>query len=73
MDNLAKMLALVATKFKNKQDRQGKPYFLHCIHVMQTCGLEDENSLCCIVKDENEYIDEWVNHHKIIGFDLYNI
>ena len=63
MDNLAKMLALVATKFKNKQDRQGKPYFLHCIHVMQTCGLEDEN----------EYIDEWVNHHKIIGFDLYNI
>ena len=30
-------------------------------------------ALCCIVKDENEYIDEWVNHHKNIGFDLYNI
>ncbi len=43
---LSKMLALVATEFKNKQDRQGKPYFLHCFHVMQTCGLEDENSLC---------------------------
>lgn len=26
-------------------------------------------ALCCIVKDENEYIDEWVNHHKNIGFD----
>lgn len=46
MKLLAKMLALVATEFKNKQDRQGKPYFFHCFHVMQTCGLTDENSLC---------------------------
>jgi len=69
MDNLAKMLALVATKFKNKQDRQGKPYFLHCIHVMQTCGLEDENSLCIalghdLMEDTNiafEYLVEKFN------------
>lgn len=46
MDKLAKMLALVATKFQDKLDRQGKPYFLHCFHVMKTCDLTDENSLC---------------------------
>ena len=49
MKLLAKMLALVAKKFQDKLDRQGKPYFLHCLHVMQTCGLEDENSLCIAV------------------------
>lgn len=49
MKLLAKMLALVATKFENVLDKQGQPYFLHCLHVMQTCGLTDENSLCIAV------------------------
>ncbi len=49
MKLLAKMLALVATKFQDKLDRQSKPYFLHCLHVMQTCGLKDENSLCIAI------------------------
>ena len=25
--------------------------------------------LCCIVKNENRYIDEWITYHKSIGFD----
>ena len=46
MKLLSKMYALVATEFQNKIDREGRPYFEHCLHVMQTCGLNDENSLC---------------------------
>lgn len=46
MKLLAKMIALVATNFENTLDKQGRPYFEHCYHVMQTCGLTDENSLC---------------------------
>ena len=43
---LAKMFALVADKFQDKVDKGGMPYFLHCIYVMQHCGLDDETSLC---------------------------
>ena len=46
MKLLAKMLALVATKFEQSLDKQGQPYMLHCLHVMNTCGLEDEISKC---------------------------
>lgn len=46
MKLLGKMFALVSDKFKDKIDKQGKPYILHCIHVMQNCGLDDEDSLC---------------------------
>lgn len=46
MKLLAKMYALVAESFKDVTDKQGRPYFEHCLHVMQTCGLTDENSLC---------------------------
>lgn len=46
MKLLGKMFALVADKFKDKIDKQGKPYILHCIYVMQHCGLKDEDSLC---------------------------
>lgn len=40
------MYALVATEFKDKSDKQGRPYFEHCFYVMRHCKLEDEDSLC---------------------------
>lgn len=46
MKKLGKMFALVADKFKDKVDKQGQPYILHCIYVMQNCKLFDEDSLC---------------------------
>lgn len=46
MKLLAKMFALVADKFQDRTDKQGLPYILHCIYVMQHCGLTDEVSLC---------------------------
>jgi len=46
MKQLAKMLALVADQFKDKFDKGGQPYFLHCLYVMQNCNSKDENTLC---------------------------
>lgn len=46
MKLLSKMYALVATEFQYKVDKEGRPYFEHCLHVMQICDLNDENSLC---------------------------
>lgn len=78
MKLLAKMLALVATKFEHKLDRQGKPYTLHCLHVMQTCGLTDENSLCIalghdLIEDTDvtiRYIEENFNEEIAIGISV---
>ncbi len=38
-------LALVTEAFKHRVDKGGIPYALHCIHVMLTCGLKDEDEL----------------------------
>ena len=78
MKLLAKMLALVATKFQDEVDRQDKPYFLHCLHVMQTCGLKDENSLCIalghdLVEDTDvtvKYLEENFNEEIAMGISV---
>lgn len=78
MKLLAKMLFLVAEKFKDVQDKQGMPYLLHCIVVMQTCGLTDENSLCIaaghdLIEDTDityEYLTKEFNHEIALGIFL---
>ena len=30
-------------------------------------------SICCIAKNEDLYIDEWINYHKKLGFDHFFI
>jgi len=30
-------------------------------------------TLCCIVKDENEYLEEWINYHRKIGVQHFYI
>ena len=40
--NLDKMLVLVCTKFSGKFDKAGKPYFLHCLKVMQLLNSDDD-------------------------------
>jgi (p)ppGpp synthase/HD superfamily hydrolase len=39
---LDKMLVLVCTKFNGKFDKGGKPYFLHCLKVMQLLNSDDD-------------------------------
>lgn len=29
--------------------------------------------ICLIIKDENEYLEEWLNHHTQLGFDAFYI
>jgi guanosine-3',5'-bis(diphosphate) 3'-pyrophosphohydrolase len=78
MKLLAKMLALVATKFEHKEDKQGKPYFEHCNHVKNTCGLTDENSLCIalghdLVEDTDvtvKYLEENFNEEIAMGISV---
>ena len=46
MNQLGKMLALVAVKFEKTLDKGGKPYFLHCMRVMNAMPPEDEELMC---------------------------
>lgn len=39
---LAKAIELAARVFVNKKDKQGKPYILHCLHVMNNVDQNDE-------------------------------
>mgnify|MGYP001236168436 FL=1 len=46
---LDKAIALTAEKFKNKFDKGGQPYILHCLHVMNAvCPNQDDHELMCI-------------------------
>lgn len=57
---LAKAIAIVSHEFKHKLDKGGQPYVLHCLHVMNTCGLTDEDGLCAaVMHDLLEDIPHW--------------
>jgi hypothetical protein len=30
-------------------------------------------AICLLIKDENEYLDEWLNHHRDLGFNHFYI
>ena len=45
MKELSKMLKLTAEKFADKLDKGGKPYFLHCLRVMNNV-TQNENTMC---------------------------
>jgi (p)ppGpp synthase/HD superfamily hydrolase len=40
------MLAIAASAHNNQYDKAGKPYFLHCIAVMQLLNTVDEELQC---------------------------
>lgn len=44
---LNKAIRIVAEAFDGKYDKGGKPYFMHCYHVMMQMDQSDEE-LCCI-------------------------
>lgn len=43
---LGKMLAVVATAHEKQKDKGGRPYFLHCLRVMQSLKTDDEELMC---------------------------
>ena len=48
MSNLGTAIAIAAEAFKNKTDRGGKPYILHCLHVMNKMKYENDEDLMII-------------------------
>jgi hypothetical protein len=40
------------------------------LKVKPDCGYV---ALCCIIKDENEYLEEWINYHLKIGIEHFYI
>lgn len=62
---LDKMLVLVCTKFEGKFDKGGKPYFLHCLRVMQNLNSDDDELMSIavghdLIEDTNvTYADLW--------------
>lgn len=56
MENMLGLaIAIAADAFKHKKDKQGKPYILHCLTVMN--GVEDEHDkICAVLHDYPEDI-----------------
>lgn len=59
------MLHLVAEVFEDKFDKQGIPYFLHCLYVMQNCGLIDEDELCIALGHDLIEDIKWINYEYL--------
>jgi len=45
---LGNAIALAATAFQNKTDKGGKPYILHCLHVMNKMKYEGDEELMIV-------------------------
>lgn len=65
---LAKAIALAADVFRDKTDKQGRPYILHCLTVMN--GVDsDREKICAVLHDVPEDIPEWdINHLRGQGY-----
>lgn len=69
MKLLAKMIAIVAKEFENKTDRAGKPYFLHCMRVMNQMPQDDEELMCiALAHDLIEDTDYTLMNLGTLGF-----
>ena len=69
--NLAIAIAITAEAFKNKKDRSGKPYIMHCIRVMNNLHSNDEELNCiAILHDLLEDCHDKFNVKKLyeLGF-----
>ena len=47
--NLDVALTITSTAFKNRVDKAGKPYLLHCLRVMNNLNTKDEELQCIAV------------------------
>lgn len=70
MKQLAIAIALASEVFKDKLDKGGRPYILHCIHVMNGADPEDEEEMIAsILHDVPEDIPEYdIKKLRSLGF-----
>ena len=56
---LGRAIAIAATEFADKNDKGGKPYMLHCLHVMHKVGPDDEELMIIAVLHDLVEDTEW--------------
>ncbi len=69
---LAKALAIAAEAFKDKFDKSGKPYLLHCLYVMNGMDQDNEDEMVIgLLHDLLEDCEEWtVDRLREEGFSM---
>lgn len=68
INQLANMIALVATKFQNRSDKAGRPYILHCLRVMNSVHGDDEIKCIAVGHDLIEDTDVTEEMLRELGF-----
>lgn len=69
MSNLSVAIAITADAFKNRFDKGGKPYILHCLHVMNQMDKEDDELRCiAVMHDLIEDTDYEIEDLIALGF-----
>jgi (p)ppGpp synthase/HD superfamily hydrolase len=69
MSDLAKAIALTAEKFKNKYDKGGEPYILHCLTVMNGVAQHGhEVMMIGVMHDLIEDTDVTDDDLRVMGF-----
>ena len=65
---LSKAIALASEKFTGKLDKGGRPYILHCIHVMHNVKKNDDELKCiAVLHDVIEDTDVTADDLRALG------
>jgi hypothetical protein len=67
---LGQAIALASTLFKDKVDKAGKPYILHCLRVMNNVGNDPILQIIAVLHDIAEDIVEYPLSRLFIELDL---
>ena len=59
MSTLNLAISITAKAFENKTDRGGKPYMLHCLHVMNAVGPDDDDLMSAAVMHDLVEDTDW--------------
>ena len=71
MSNLGTAIAITSEAFKDRTDKGGKPYILHCLHVMNKLKYENDEDLmmAAVLHDIVEDTDYDLNDLRELGFN----
>ena len=76
MNMLGRAIAIAATAFENKTDKGGKPYILHCLHVMnEVAHLGIEAQIAAVLHDLLEdFPKDWTKERLLEeGFNPHTV
>lgn len=66
---LALAIAIAAEAFKTKVDKGGNAYILHCLHVMNDVGSDEERQQAAVLHDLVEDCPDWsIERLRSLGF-----